>query len=102
MTITIAHVNVARGYRGGERQTELLIRELERTELKQVLVARRGGPLARRLHDAPVEIRPVRGDPFGVAFATRGVDLLHVHEGHVYAAYLRWLLSRTPYVVLGA
>src|SRR5262249_23566290 len=26
MTVTIAHVNVARGYRGGERQTELLVR----------------------------------------------------------------------------
>lgn len=100
MTITIAHVNVARGYRGGERQTELLIRELEGSGLDQVLVARRGGPLARRLNDARVEIRTVRGDPVGVALATRDVDLLHVHEGRsVYAAYLRWLLSRTPYVV---
>lgn len=100
MTITIAHVNVARGYRGGERQTELLIRELESTGLRQVLVARRGGPLARRLHDARVDIRTVQGNPLGVARATRGVDLLHVHEGRsVYAAYLRWLLSRTPYVV---
>jgi glycosyltransferase involved in cell wall biosynthesis len=100
MTITIAHVNVARGYRGGERQTELLIRELDRAGLRQVLVARRGAPLARRLSDVRLDIRTVRGDPFGVAFAAGGVDLLHVHEGRsVYAAYLRWLLSRTPYVV---
>src|SRR5262245_16713705 len=100
MTITIAHVNVARGYRGGERQTELLIRELEGTGLKQVLVARRGGPLARRLNDSRIEIRPVHGNPFGVALATRGADLLHVHEGRsVYAAYLHWLLWRTPYVI---
>jgi glycosyltransferase involved in cell wall biosynthesis len=100
MTITIAHVNVARGYRGGERQTELLIRELERAGLKQVLVARRGEPLASRLSNANVEIRAVHGDLFGVAFATGGADLLHVHEGRsVYAAYLRWLVARTPYVV---
>ncbi|HEX5049760.1 MAG TPA: glycosyltransferase family 4 protein [Gammaproteobacteria bacterium] len=100
MTITIAHVNVARGYRGGERQTELLIREIERTGLRQVLVARRGGPLARRLSDANIEIRLVHGHPFGVAYATGGVDLLHVHEGRsVYGAYLRWLVSRTPYVI---
>lgn len=100
MTITIAHVNVARGYRGGERQTELLIREIERTGLRQVLVARRGGPLARRLSDANIEIRLVHGHPFGVAYATGGVDLLHVHEGRsVYGAYLRWLASRTPYVI---
>jgi glycosyltransferase involved in cell wall biosynthesis len=100
MTITIAHVNVARGYRGGERQTELLIRQLERFGLRQVLVARRGGPLAERLRDADLEIRTVQGNPIGVALAAGGVDLLHVHEGRsVYAAYLRWLLSRTPYVV---
>jgi glycosyltransferase involved in cell wall biosynthesis len=100
MTITIAHVNVARGYRGGERQTELLIRELEGRGLRQVLVARRGGLLARRLNDARIEIRAVHGNPLGVALATGGVDLLHVHEGRsVYAAYLRWLVSRTPYVV---
>ena len=100
MTITIAHVNVARGYRGGERQTELLIRELEGTGLRQVLVARRGAPLARRLNDVRIEIRRVQGNPLGVAFATGGADLLHVHEGRsVYAAYLRWLVSRTPYVV---
>lgn len=91
---------MARGYRGGERQTELLIREVERAGLKQVLVARRGGTLARRLNDANIEIRLVAGHPFGVAYATGGVDLLHVHEGRsVYAAYLRWLLTRTPYVI---
>lgn len=100
MPITIAHVNVARGYRGGERQTELLIRELAATPLRQVLVARRSGRLAARLTDAPVEIREVAGHPFGVAAATAGVDLIHVHEGRsVYGAYLRALLSGTPYVV---
>ena len=99
MTLTIAHVNVARGYRGGERQTELLIRGLEGSGVEQVLVARRGAPLASRLKGV-VEVRPVSGGTFSVAHATRAADLVHVHEGRsVYGAYLRALMSQTPYVI---
>jgi glycosyltransferase involved in cell wall biosynthesis len=99
MTLKIAHVNVARGYRGGERQTELLIRALRGADVEQVLVARRGAPLASRLADA-AEVRLVSGSTFSVAGATADAELVHVHEGRsVYGAYLRWLLSRTPYVI---
>jgi glycosyltransferase involved in cell wall biosynthesis len=100
MSITIAHVNVARGYRGGERQTELLIRGLAECGVRQRLVARRGEPLARRVVDCGIQIRQVSGNPLGVAAATGGVDLVHVHEGRsIYGAYVRSMLSRTPYVV---
>jgi glycosyltransferase involved in cell wall biosynthesis len=100
MVIDVAHVNVARGYRGGERQTELLIRELARAGLRQALVARRGGALARRVADIGVEIRAVSGTLWSVTAATRNAQLVHVHEGRsVYAAYLRSLLSGTPYIV---
>ena len=47
----IAHVNLAHGYRGGERQTELLIRELAKRGVRQRLVARTGEPLIVRLAD---------------------------------------------------
>ncbi len=100
MTFTVAHVNVARGYRGGERQTELLVRALADTDLRLVLVARRGEPLAARLRDASVEIRQVSGSAWSVVKATGGADIVHVHEGRsVYAAYLRSLISGTPYIV---
>lgn len=99
-SIRVAHVNVTRGYRGGERQTELLIRELARRGFEQVLVARRSEPLARRCGDLDIDIRPTSGNPLSVFAATRGVDIVHVHEGRsVYGAYLRSLASRTPYVV---
>ncbi len=100
MTIRIAHVNLAHGYRGGERQTELLIRELARADVRQVLVARRHGPLAERFEDLDIEVRTVSANRLAVTRATRGVDLVQVHEGRsVYSAYLRSLLSRTPYVL---
>jgi len=100
MTPKIVHVNIARGYRGGERQTELLIAGLASRNVSQALVARRGGPLARRVAGLGIEVRQVGGSLWSVAAATRGAALVHVHEGRsVYAAYLRWLLSRTPYVI---
>jgi glycosyltransferase involved in cell wall biosynthesis len=95
----IAHVNVARNYRGGERQTELLIRELAGQGVEQRLVARRGGALAQRLDDIAIDIRLVSGHLPGVVGSTRAVDVVHVHEGRsIYAAWLRHLLSGTPYI----
>lgn len=99
-TPTIIHVNVSRGYRGGERQTELLIRGLAGRQVRQALVARRGEPLVQRLADLRLDVREVSGGLLSVTRATRGAALVHVHEGRsVYAAYLRWRWSRTPYVV---
>jgi glycosyltransferase involved in cell wall biosynthesis len=95
----IAHVNVARHFRGGERQTELLMRELAARGIDQVLIARRGSPLTRRNQACGFEIREVSGHLPGVVRATRGVDIVHVHEGRsIYAAWLRKQLSGTPYI----
>jgi glycosyltransferase involved in cell wall biosynthesis len=100
MTPLIAHVNTARGYRGGERQTELLIQGLKSRGVRQVLIARRGGALAPRVRDLTIEVREVSGGPLSVAFASGGAALLHLHEGRsVYGAYLRSLASGTPYVI---
>jgi glycosyltransferase involved in cell wall biosynthesis len=100
MPAKIVHVNTARGYRGGERQTELLIRGLASRGVQQALVARRGGPLAERVRRLGVEVREVGSSPFSIARAARDASLIHVHEGRsVYAAYLRSLLSGTPYVI---
>lgn len=98
MNLRVAHVNVARGFRGGERQTELLIRGLA-GRVEQVLVARRGQPLAERVRGLPIDVRLVAGHAPGVAAALGGVDIVHVHEGRsVYAAYLRRCLGGPPYI----
>jgi hypothetical protein len=57
----IAHINMARGYRGGERQAELLIRALDDFDVEQVLVARANCPLAERFAGAGIEIRSCSG-----------------------------------------
>ena len=95
----VAHVNLARGYRGGERQTELLIRSLASNGVDQVLVAREGGELARRLDDQSIEIRSCAG-LLSAFRMTKNVDVLHSHEGRgVYAAWLRHEVSATPYII---
>ena len=99
MTLRIAHINLAKGYRGGERQAELLIRALQGLGQEQVLIARSGRPLAERLVDAGVEIRGCSG-LLSAFRATRGVDVVHSHEGRgVYAAWLRNEVSGTPYII---
>lgn len=49
----VAHINLAAGYRGGERQTELLMRYLSDAGWRQILVARAGEELALRSADIP-------------------------------------------------
>lgn len=96
----IAHVNLAAGFRGGERQTELLVRDLAGAGFRQLLIARRNRALARRMRDSPVEVLEVRPNFLSAVLALRDVDLIHVHEGRsIYAAYMRSLLAATPYIV---
>lgn len=100
MALKIAHLNLAKGYRGGERQTELLIRALAGLDVRQVLVARENSPLVHRLADADIEIGTCSGNLLAAFGATGSVDVVHSHEGRgVYAAWLRSIVSGTPYVI---
>ena len=77
-----------------------MIRGLASRGVRQVLVTRRGAPLAARLRDVDIDVREVAGGPLSVARVTGDASLIHVHEGRsVYAAFLRSLLSGTPYVI---
>ena len=69
----IVHVNLARGYRGGERQTELLIRALAGMGVPQALWGRTGEPLLERLRDVPRLDRLALNPPYlGALPASRG------------------------------
>ena len=94
------HVNLARGYRGGERQTELLIRGLSAYLPNQRLIARRGTPLHTRLENSPgIEVIPASGRREALA-ATAGAYFLHAHETRAaQVSCLRHLRSRTPYII---
>lgn len=97
----LTHLNLARGFRGGERQTELLIRGLAAAGWRQRLVARRGEPLAARCRDVPgLQVVEAGGGVVGALGALGGAGLVHSHEGRgVQAAWLNRLLRGIPYVV---
>ena len=96
----VCHVNLDRGFRGGERQTELLVRQLAGRGWNQRLVLRSGAVLAQRLSDVPgLEVRFCSGLLSALVRIGRP-DLVHVHQGRaVYPAYVRKLLSGVPYIL---
>ncbi len=93
---SICHVNLARDskLRGGERQTELLVRELANILPRQRLVILRRGPLANRMDDVPnLHICRVN-NRFAGMLACRKSDLIHAHEAHAaQAAYAATMLG---------
>ncbi len=97
----VCHVNLAKGYRGGERQTEILMRQLSSNGIAQVFVGRRGQPLADRARQLPhTGTLEVEGNPYTAWLSVKAVDLVHAHEGRAaHAAYLRHFLSGTPYII---
>ena len=74
----ILHVNFAPGWRGGERQTVLLMEGLRNLGVQNTLLARSGGTLAERARSEGFEVlQSGRLPPIG---RLRGHDVVHAHE----------------------
>ena len=97
----ICHINIASDYRGGERQAELLVRELAQRGYPQRLIIRRGNELKRRCADiANLDVVEVASNPVPAAIAARGCDIVQLHEGRgVYSGLLARLIFGIPYVI---
>lgn len=97
----ICHVNLARGFSGGERQTLLLIKQQLREGLKLIVVARQNSPFAREVEKLPCQLINTRH--WFTNHKTnlhKLCDLLHVHEGQaVYWALIQNLLYGCPYII---
>ncbi|WP_345969859.1 glycosyltransferase family 4 protein [Sulfurimonas sp. HSL1-6] len=97
----IAHANFAKGFRGGERQTQLLIETLSQRGYRQRLLVRKGSELGRRCRGienlSVIEI----GKPYALHLVhLKGTAVLHAHETKAaqFALFGKWLLS-VPYIV---
>ena len=99
MTATVVHVASGREWRGGQRQTWLLARELARLGVRQRVVTGRESELARRLEATGVPVRAVRWraglDPRAILAVRRELRtsaLLHAHDAHALAVagIARW------------
>jgi glycosyltransferase involved in cell wall biosynthesis len=96
----VCHINLARGFRGGERQTQLLIQGLATLGWRQRLIARKGSELPQRMAGTDqLQIVEVSSNAVAAGLATRGCQLVHAHEARaIYAGLVgRWLF-RIPYL----
>lgn len=97
----VGHVNLAKGFRGGERQTQLLIQQLADQGWRQRLVTRRGSMLGARCQDIDgLNIVETSSNAVSAARKLRGVDIAHIHEGRaVYAGLLAKLFYGIPFII---
>lgn len=99
----ICHVNLAKGFRGGERQTQLLIEALADLGVEQSLVARYDSPLHDKLvATANFTSFPVRKPYMAYlsSIARYQPDLVHAHDAKAAQwSLLNYMLRRTPYLM---
>lgn len=102
--LSVAHVSLARGYKGNERQIELLIKELANIGVPQVLICRDDSPLPRMLEGIKgLQVRKIPGfaDPrfSGHLRLARDCTIVHAHEVHgVRWAFIHYLMYGVPYI----
>jgi glycosyltransferase involved in cell wall biosynthesis len=99
--LKISHINFAKGFRGGERQTLLLIESLAAKGYKQTLLTRVDSLLAKKAASIKnVTIIAIRKPYFFSLFKIKESDMLHAHEAKAaHFAYFSHLRYGTPYLV---
>ncbi|MYL23703.1 glycosyltransferase [Halomonas alkaliantarctica] len=96
----IIHVNLAKGFRGGERQTALLIQALASRVESQTLVCRNDSPLHKELEKVDrLSFVSANHQLSGHLQAGRA-SVVHAHEAKaIHWAWLHKRLYHIPYVV---
>ncbi len=99
--MVITHLNFAKGYRGGERQTQLLIEELASMGFKQKIVLRKKSALKTRLTNIKdLEIFEINKPYILSLNIVQGSSLVHAHETKALQfAYFCNLFFKMPYLV---
>lgn len=95
------HINLAKGFRGGERQTEILIRTLSYNEtLKQFLVCRKDSPLKEHLKSIKNLTFIDANNQVSGHFTGLKIDIMHAHDAKaVHWAWFHKILTKTPYII---
>jgi glycosyltransferase involved in cell wall biosynthesis len=97
----ITHINFAKGYRGGERQTQLLVEELSKKGYTQNIVLRKKSELYNRLNNVPnLTIYEISKPYIFNIFLFKNLEILHAHETKAaQIAYLVNILYKVPYII---
>ncbi len=97
----ICHINLAKGFRGGERQTLLLIEALAKNNIKQQVVIRHNSPLNEYLTELNCDVIQIRKPFWTSLFFTKiDADIIHAHEAKAsQLAWLNYKLNKIPYII---
>ena len=99
----IVHINFAKGFRGGERQTLLLVQELSKKRYTQKILTRKDAPLAQRIAELGLNGVEVVEIPKPYIFSLSKIKneaLVHAHETQgAQFAFLGHLLFKTPFLI---
>ena len=97
----LCHIILATGFRGGERQTYLLMDRLSNQGWQQKLIVRKAGKLAQLSESiANLRIIEVGLNPLQHLGHFTNVDILHLHESRAFLTlHLSGHLRQTPYVL---
>ena len=100
MPLKIAHINLAKGLRGGENQTLAIIEGLKHFNVEQTLICRKNSLLEVQAVKMNIPVVAIH-KPFLLNVAKlKSFDLLHVHEGRsIYFALVANLLFQKTYLV---
>ncbi|XKH61865.1 glycosyltransferase family 4 protein [Halomonas sediminis] len=99
--LKLVHVNLAKGFGGGERQTALLIKALSSyNDLQQILVCRKDSPL-RKLLSEVVGLKFIKTNHQLAGHSLiKDADIVHAHDAKgVHWACWHYLTKRTPYII---
>ena len=87
--IAVLHLDSSTGWGGGQNQIRLLMRELARTDVRQLCVCPKGSPLEARLQKEGLPVRAIAwsggADPravWSVGQIMRDYDIVHCHDAH--------------------
>lgn len=97
----LCHVNLATGFRGGERQTYLLMDRLSNQGWQQKLIARKSGKLAELSQSVDnLTIVETSINPLQYLGHFANVDIVHMHESRAFLTlHVSGHLRQTPYVL---
>lgn len=88
----VIHVNLARTWRGGERQVALLMDGLQEEKTDQVIICRKGSALEKEASLKNFRFYSLPNRPFSLLFQTRifknlekeGFNIIHCHESKAH------------------
>lgn len=100
MPLKIAHINLAKGLRGGENQTLAIIEGLKHFEIEQTLICRKNSLLEQQAQKLNIPVIAICKPFLLNVKKLKPFDLVHVHEGRsIYFALAANFLFQKPYLV---